>query len=510
MSDLLLGIDSGTSVVKSVLFDLDGHEVAVARREMPIISPFEGASEVDMGAVWALTAETIRQVMQAAAGRNVAAVGISGTACGFWGVDASGQPVRNAILWNDARASDVLMQWRADGTLTTVFQRTGNSLFPGYPLPILRWLQDNEPAVLARTRWLLFHKDWLSWHLTGTFQTDVSDISYFPGDLPACDYPHDLLALVGLAHLSNRLPPILESSAVIGLVTAAASQETNLPIGTPVVAGAVDVVASLLGGGTYRVGQASTVLGTSMLNTLIVDQTSLDPPDTGVQAIIPQQRYARSLVNTSGTLCMDWMIEHLAPEDVQQHVKAGDYQPLEAIAASAPHGSKGLIFLPYLNPAGIVTPFAEPSARGMFFGLSSEHTRAELIRAVYEGVALAMRDCYAVTGQPLTEITLVGGGARSAFWSQLFADVTGKHIHVPEGSEFGARGVALLAGVGAGVYPSLDDAVRRAVHSGHVYEPQPNVTALYDAIYPLYRHLSRSARESWLLRRDILKEISHG
>lgn len=109
-TSLLLGIDSGTSVVKSVLFDLDGHEVAVARREMPIISPFEGASEVNMGAVWALTAETIRQVMQAAAGRNVAAVGISGTACGFWGVDASGQPVRNAILWNDARASDVLMQ----------------------------------------------------------------------------------------------------------------------------------------------------------------------------------------------------------------------------------------------------------------------------------------------------------------------------------------------------------------------------------------------------------------
>nr|MCU0515080.1 FGGY-family carbohydrate kinase [Anaerolineae bacterium] len=285
--------------------------------------------------------------------------------------------------------------------------------------------------------------------------------------------------------------------------------QTLLPPGTPVVAGAVDVVASLIGGGAYRVGQACTILGTSMLNTFISAAPSLAPRETGVQAALPGGLFARSLVNTSGTMCIDWLLKTLAGEETRQAAEQGRsvYDLVEDTVQSAPPGARGLIFLPYLNNGGIVSPFADASARGQFFGLSVEHTRADLLRAVYEGVALAMRDCYEVSGQPLEEILLVGGGARSAFWAQLFADVTGRRIVIPAGSEFGARGAALLAGVGAGVYPSLAAAVQRAVHEGHTFVPRPHLTRVYDALYPLYCQLYRTARESWRLRQSIMAAL---
>ncbi|MBW4438906.1 MAG: carbohydrate kinase [Pleurocapsa minor GSE-CHR-MK-17-07R] len=500
----LLGIDSGTSVVKSVVFDLDGKEVAIARRDMPVTN--DGIhSECDMRAAWALTAETIREVLTQVDADQIDAIGLCGTACGFWAIDADGQPVRPAILWNDGRAVKTLETWQADGFHARSFAIGGNALFPGYPLVLLHWLHEHEPDTLARTRWLFFHKDWLRWNLTGDIHTDEADAAYFPGDIHTRAYSLPLLDEAGLSHLADCLPPIAPSHAITGTVTAEASRQTGLRAGTPVVAGAVDVVASLVGGGACRPGQACSVLGTSLLNTLILEAPSLVPTETGVQAWMPDGGWARSLINTSGTLSIDWMVSTLAGEERRIAAETGQnvYSLIEATVSASPLGARGLVFLPYLNTTGINSPFVDPNARGQFFGLSLEHTRADLIRAVYEGVALAMTDCYRAMEQPVEEIILVGGGARSAFWAQMFADATGARITIPSGSEYGARGAALLAGVGAGRFASVEQAVGRMVRPSATYEPNAAHHEAYQVLYGLYSELSRSARPNWARWRPV-------
>jgi sugar (pentulose or hexulose) kinase len=495
---LLLGIDCGTSVVKSVIFDAHGSELAVARREMPVTN--DGAlSECDMGAAWALTAETIREAVQGSDARAIRAVGVCGTACGFWAIDGQGAPVGPGILWNDGRAAETIVAWQESGFHARCFDIGGNALFPGYPLVLLHWLRQHQPERLARARWLLFQKDWLRWNLTGDLHTDESDAAYFPGDVHQRAYSPALLAETGLSDLADRLPPIVPSHQVVGYISEAAAAQTGLLAGTPVAAGAVDVVASLLGGGSHRPGQASSVLGTSLLNTLVLDAPSLKPAETGVQAWLPDGGWARSLINTSGTLAIDWMIDALTGDERRIAADTGEsiFALIERTAASAPVGAHGLVFLPYLNTTGINSPFVDPNARAQFFGLSLEHTRADLIRAVYEGVALAMLDCYRATGQPLERITLVGGGARSAFWAQMFADTTGAHIQVPSGSEYGARGAALLAGIGAGVFPSLTDAVAHMVQPSATFAPDAQRHAAYQQVYALYSALSRGAPPFW-------------
>lgn len=498
----LLGIDSGTSVVKSVIFDLRGREIAIARRSVPVINRVPNGSEVDMRGLWALTAETIREVLEQVPAEQIAAVGISGTACGVWPVSGDGQPLREAILWNDGRAAGIVDEWRGSGFFSSSFQISGNAPFPGYPLSALRWMTLHEPSILERAQALVFNKDWLRFCLTGDLYTDESDMSYFPGDLRTRDYSPALLEGAGIAHITGKLPPAVPSTQIVGTVTDMAAAQTGLREGTPVAAGAVDVVSSLIGGGVYRAGQACSVLGTSFLNTLVSDAPSFDPPDVGVQACMPEGRYARSLVNTSGTLSMDWMLKTLAADEVQSARESGAdvFVRIEAAVRDVPIGARGLVFLPYLNTAGIISPFALPSARGLFFGLSIEHGRAEMMRAVYEGTALAMKDCFAVMNQPVEETVLVGGGARSAFWAQMFADATGKRILVPEGSEFGARGAAILAAVGAGLFDGLAAAIGAMVRVAHLYTPDAARAAVYEQLYELYRHLYLNAREAWELR----------
>jgi len=503
----LLGIDSGTSVVKSVVFDLNGLEVASTRREMPVVN--DGVrSEVDMAEAWAVTAETVREAVRQVDAASIEAVGISGTACGYWGVDNAGQPLRRAILWNDGRAASTLAGWQGDGFFGHVFAISGTAPSPGYPLALLRWLHDHEPDTIERTRWLLFHKDWLRCHLTGEFSTDEADAAYFPGDLRARTYSQTLLERAGIAGLAPCLPPVYPSSHIAGTVTAQAAAETGLQEGTPVATGAVDVVSSLLGGGAHRHGQACSVLGTSLLNTLVLDAPSFDPPDTGVQACMPDGLWARSLVNTSGTLSINWMLDVLAADERHEAASTGAdvYALLERTAQESPPGAHGLVFLPYLNTSGIISPFANADARGQFFGLSIEHKRSDLMRAVYEGVALAMRDCYQAMNQQVDEVILVGGGARSAFWAQMFADAAGKRIIVPSGAEFGARGAAILAGTGAGVFTGLGEAIAQMVQPDAVYEPGP-AAPIYDTLYELYHTLYSSAPPLWAQWRTVYDRL---
>jgi erythritol kinase (D-erythritol 1-phosphate-forming) len=508
----LLGIDIGTSVVKSVLFDHGGHEVAIGRRTPALLRPHAGWSEADMEALWLDVADTVREVVHSEARQEgeVRGIGLSGTACGLWLVDGGGDPVRNAILWNDGRAADILGEWQQSGALGEIFRISGNALFPGYTLACLAWLQQHEPGALRSARHLLFCKDWIRYRLTGQIATDHSDASYMPYDIRRADYSDELLAVCGVAGTRDLFPRLLESGAVAGKLSRAAGESLGLPPGIPVVAGMVDVAATTLGAGAYRVGQACSIVGTSFLNNVLSAGPSFEPGGVGVQARTTGGLYIRSMVNTSGTINLQWFLDQLcAAEQAAAARDGGDvYAWAEQTAAGVPLGSGGIIYHPYLNTTGVISPFVNPTARAQFFGLSVEHTRAHLLRAVYEGTALSMLDSYLHMPADVREVSLSGGGARSRFWCQMFADCTGRTMLVPSGTELGARGVAILAGVAGAVYRDLADAMTQVIHVERRHEPDPGLTAQYRELYELYRQIYEHLGDDWWARHRLLARLT--
>ena len=478
----LLGIDAGTSVIKAALFDRDGRTHAVASRRTTIYNPQPAWSEANMDEFWQLTAAAIREVVSQVDAKTVAAFGITGNMVGAWLIDAAGQPVRDAILWNDGRTQND----QTPEVLAQIFRSSGSVMQPGCTLPLVRWLSEHEPAVLQRAAHVLCCKDWLRYQLTGTLFTDQSEASVMPGDTRARTYNESLFDLLGVRNFRHLFPPAVPSEQICGHVTPEAAALTGLPVGTPVVAGAGDVPASALGAGAVEAGVACIVLGTTCLSCLVTPQPVFEPANVGLLFPLPPNHWLRVMANIAGTTNLDWFAAQLYGSDVS-------FDQLEHEAAAIPPGADGVIYHPYLSPAGVIAPFVESGARAQFFGLLPTHTRAHLLRAVYEGVALAIRDCYAAMNTPICEVRLSGGGARSPLWCQMIADCLDARVLIPAGDELGAKGAALLAGLGIGWYASVAEAASSGIE--RAYEPQ-NVE-IYKPIYARYVAVREALRSVW-------------
>ena len=501
-SALLLGLDAGTSVVKAAIFDRAGRELAVVRRQTPNISAQPLWSETDMGATWLSAAGAMRTLL-AETGvnpRQIAAVGLTGNMVGAWLVDGDGHPVRNAILWNDGRTQPLIdrLSQRHPGLMARIYRTSGSVMQQGCTLPLLRWLAEHEPQALARASHVLCCKDWLAYNLTGERQVDPTEASVMPGDARLRTYSDAMFTLFGINEFRHLFPPVLPAESIAGYVNATAATVTGLRPGTPVIVGAGDVPASAIGLGAVEPGVACTLLGTNILNCLVTSEPVFEPADVGLLFCLPGGRWLRAMANIAGTTSLDWFIaQFCAAERAAATAPSDLFAALEALAQTSTVGANGVIFLPYLSALGITTPFLEPAARAEFFGLTDQHTRGDMLRAVYEGIALSIRDGYAVLPQGLSEIRLSGGGAKSAFWSQMIADCTGKTVIVPGGSEFGARGAALLVGVALGWYPLVAIAVQATAGAERRYTPDPAKTAQYDRLYRIYNLLQHDLRPAW-------------
>ena len=453
----ILGIDAGLTMTKAALFDRDGREVAAASVPNVILRPRPGWAERDMNEAWASAAEVVRKALSAAGvdGGAVAGVGVTGAMVGVWPIDRDGRPVRPAVLVADVRGQQVIdrMVLSDPEVLSHIFAIDGCVVEPGCTLPVLRWLLDEEPEIMSAARHILTCKDWLRYRLTGVIVADVTEAAVAPGDARARGRSAEMLKLFGLdavAEICCRLFDLSESLA--GEVTEAAASETGLRAGTPVAVGAGDVPCSAIAAGATEPGVACTVLGTTCHNGVVVGAPMFEPQNLGLLFTLPEDLWLRVMVNLAGAPNLDWARRAFYSELGD----GGDvYAELERIACLRPPGADGLMYHPYLSDVGLIAPVISRGARAQFSGLAARHGRADMLRAVYEGVAYAIRDCYAAIGRPIHEIRLVGGGARSAFWSQMIADVTGALVIAPKGSEFGAMGAALLASVAIGWRASL-------------------------------------------------------
>ena len=501
-TDFLLGIDIGTSVVKVALFDRAGTEVAAANRRTTLTAPHSGWTETSMAGTWQATVEALRLLFTESqvAAERVAAVGVSGNMIGAWLIDRDGQPVRGAILWSDGRTKSLLerLSREHEDFATRIFALSGSVIEHGATLPVVKWLAEHEPESLAKAAAVLHSKDWIRYKLTGEIVTDISEVPGTPGDIRTRTYSDEAMRLFGLEDYRHLFPKIAPSEQVVGVVSAAAAAETGLAAGTPVVAGAGDVPAVVLGVGAVEPGMACTILGTHCINGIVLDAPSFEPVNVGLLFTIPEQRWMRALTNVAGTTNLDWFVDQFCGvEKAQSESGAALFARLEAMVESSGPGANGVLYQPYLSAVGIMAPFFEPAARAQFFGMTREHNRADLLRAVYEGVALAIRDCYTTMHAPVSEIRLSGGGARSRVWGQIIADCMGVRVVVPAGSEFGTKGAALLAGVGAGWYDSIETAASSTVEIDRVYEPNTTLKLLYDENYALYCTLRDSLRPAW-------------
>ncbi|MFC6825271.1 FGGY-family carbohydrate kinase [Halopelagius fulvigenes] len=502
MSQVIIGVDAGTTVIKSVAFTLEGEELYKSSVENAVKRPESGWAEQSMVTTWKKTAQTLSEVEDRLdEDDEVVAVGVTGQGDGCWLVDERGDPVRPAILWSDGRANSYVQEWQENGVSDEVYDICGGTQFPGSSLVILRWLKENEPESYEEADTVFFCKDWLKYKLTGELTTDPSDASLPYVDAETAEYSDEVLDAVGMPEVAEMRPELVSGTEVVGGLTEHAAVETGLPEGTPVVSGFIDIAASAFGSGAALPGEGSSIVGTTSVNQTVLDEAPSDDERAGILLTLGVEDglWTKFMSSMTGTPNLDWAIEEIMDKS--------SFNLVEEEVESIPVGSDGLLYHPFLSSAGERAPFLNPNARAQFMGLTQEHTQAHLVRAVYEGISLAMRDCYKHLPENADEIYLSGGGANSDFWCQMFADCLNATIVIPAGTEFGAKGAALLAGIGTGTYDSLAEAVNATSSVAQSFEPRPEKVRQYRRWYDVYTDAYEATFEAWDERVKALEDL---
>ncbi len=507
----LLGLDAGTSVIKASLYDTDGNRISTASRKTVTHTPHPDWSEQDMDALWGLATETIREVIEHAQinPATIAAIGPSGQGDGAWLLDANYEPVRAAALWNDNRAGAIVQQWEESGVLDKVFERTGTVIWPGTVAGVLAWLRDHDPDAFKRVDKLISSKDWIKYKLTGVLCTDETDASIPFMRLADYTYDDDVLEMLGLSMCRSILPEFVPSHQVIGHVTTEAAAACGLVAGIPVVSGQMDLNANGIGIGAIGQGQAFTILGTTGINCVIMNEADFAPFNVGATAChsVPGH-YVRLLGAMAGTPNLEWYLDSMGSGLREEAERTGQnvFDYLDGVVSKVDAGSGGVVFHPYLQ--GERAPFLSSTATGGFFGITAGTTREQLARAVYEGVAFSVKHCYSTMGRP-NQVLLAGGGSASETWCQMLANMVNCRVSVPAGDQFGTLGAALTAGVGVGIYADYAAATRNTVKIEREYAPNAKQVAVYDALFPLYVDLVEQVSGFWSGRRAAIEKISN-
>ncbi len=501
----LLGTDCGSTMTKAALFDLEGREIACAGRPLHVYTDHPGWREIDPEQVWQATAEAIREVV-AKSGVNPAdilALAPSGAGNGGYYLDEDGKPVRRAIQSSDSRTTELVKELRAAGVNEKVLALNGTAIGTNRTTVLALWIKRNEPENYARIRHVVWNKDYVKYRLTGQWVTDTTD-AFSPGfvDLVSEQYSKPLFDAVDIGELYGTLPPFFDSWDIVGEVTPQAAAQTGLAAGTPVAAGMHDVFACTFGSGGITPGELIIVAGTWNINLLIVPRDMPLPPDRTMTILWRNAEPQVGFLGSSGATSaanLDWFIERCCGHELEEARAKGCsvYDLINAAVENLPPEGLDLIYHPFLNLHGAALP---DEAKAGFYGLSGWHTKAHMLRALYEGVAFSHLQCirqFPPTGYKIRAGHLTGGAAKSSVWSQMFADVLDMRIDVIEAQEVGSLGAALCAGIGAGVYKDPTDAVKKAVRIARTHTPNPDVQPTYARRYDVFNYLIDAMVEPW-------------
>lgn len=502
MRKYFIGIDAGTSLVKSVLFDISGNEVYVSKQKTEVLTPRPDWSEQDMNSVYIAAIRTLNDLMvnSDVSKNDIIAIGLTAQGDGCWMIDKNGEPVRNAILWSDGRAGSIVKKWQKDGTNEKAYGICGSALFPGASGAILRWLKENEPENAERIAYAFYCKDWLRYKLTGDISTDESDASLPFFDIVKRKYSEKTLSLYGIEEMRKILPEVIPSYKAISYIKDDIAELTGLRKGTPFVTGPFDVVSTAIGVDAVQSGIGCSIIGTTCFNEISMDVPDTSPLNVGMTIAhgVPG-KWMRALGAMNGTPNLDWFIDQIAEsqKDAAKILGINLYKYFEEKIKNIPIGSNGVIYHPYISPGGERAPFVKPTAKAQFMGICLDNTKFDMLRAVYEGVAMEMLDCYKNMPGEISEIHLSGGGASSDYWCQMFSDATGKDIKIPSGSEFGAKGAIINASVVTKLFGNFDEAIRNMVKFERHYQPDMFKHEKYEKLYSLYKEVYTNVWEVW-------------
>lgn len=488
---MIIGVDVGTSVTKAQLILRDGRETPTHDARSTLHTLPGGRVEQDLEEV----VDTVTQVIRATVAdaeefdEPVEALALTGQGDGLWLRDADGRGVGRAISWMDGRAADILTDWADsadgdEGVLSGVYRLTGSGMFPGSAGPLLAHLAKHEPERLEQAAVAGYCVDSIVQRFTGEVTVDASDASLPFLDVPNRCYSDEALELCGLTRYRRLLAEPAAPGTLFSLLPEHA-ERLGLPAGLPVSAGPFDIPACGFGSGLAEPGQGNLIIGTTLGCQVLSNRVAIDTSQgpAGMWLATPyQDTYLRVLPAMVGTAGLDWMLELLNV----------DLADLDGLLEQSPPGANGVSALPFLSPGGERAPFVDARARGRLDGLSLAHGRADLVRALCEAVAFSARHCMESLGLS-GEVSACGGGARSRLWSQMFADVLGRDLHIPEDQGVGVRGAARVAW----------DALGRPVDADHwrarrrVVRTDPATATHYEQAYQQYRSTLATARENW-------------
>ncbi|MDP9474136.1 MAG: xylulokinase [Actinomycetota bacterium] len=481
-----VGLDVGTGGARAVAVDEAGNVVAEASSEYPLHSPRPGWTEQDP-ADWWEGAKAVLGRVAAEVGGEVAGLGLTGQMHGSVFLDSSDEVIRPALLWNDQRTGRQCEEITEAVGAERLIRLAGNPALTGFQAPKVLWLREEEPENYARVSRVLLPKDHVRLRLTGEYATDASDASgTLFLDVGRREWSGEILDALEVP--PDWMPDAYDGPENTGSLRREAAEELGLPPGIPVAAGGGDNAAAAVGTGVVSPGIVSSSVGTS--GVLFAHTQGFDPDPSGrLHAFchaVPGAYHLMAVTLSAGGSLSWW-----------RDAVGGDFDDLVGAAAEVPPGSEGLVFLPYLS--GERTPHLDPGARGAFFGLTARHGIPHMTRAVMEGVAFSLREGLEIMrglGVPVEDVRATGGGARSALWRGLQADVYGEPIKRTAADEGPAYGAALLGGVAAGTYRDVGEATQVVRLREEVTEPEPARAEAYEEYYRVYHSLYPATKEA--------------
>ncbi len=507
-TDILIGIDAGTSVMKSVAFTIDGKQLAVAAVPNHYVTLPDGGVEQDMARTWADAASTLKQLgdMIPNLANRLIAISVTGQGDGMWLIDKMGEPVGPATIWLDSRAASIVEDYVNTDNYESHYTRTGTGLTVVQMSGKLAWTQRYRPELLAKASHAFHCKDWIYFKLTGDRVTDPSEAHCTFGNYKTDSYQPDILEHLGAGNTKHLLTPVLDGTIDCGRMTEAVAKQTNLKAGTPVCLGFVDYVCTGLGGGLFDPsGQTgcSIIGSTGMHMCLRSDKNTvqLNAEKTGFTVTFPVPgMVAQMQSNMAATLNIDWLLDvaiGILAEHGQTKSRADLLKSLDnKVLAREP--SK-LLYHPYISRAGERSPFMDTAARAMFNGLDTTADYYDMMRSVFEGLAFAARDCYAAMGSIPKEVRVTGGAAKSTALRLILASVLNANIRTVSREEAGAAGAAMIAAVQQKFFPDMAACAKKWVDPYLSGSTKPDTTLVfrYDNMFSHYVATRKAMRPTW-------------
>ena len=501
MKDYLLGVDNSGTNIKAALFDLHGRQFGAARIPVSSVYCGDGRVELDLEKLYENNCHCIRALIQETGidPERIACIGFAGQGKGLYAVDSDGRSVRRAITSSDGRADAICARWRLDGTAERLFPRLYQLPMAGQTGPLLCWLKKNAAQDYARICTVFSMKDYLVFRMTGR---RIAGRSAQSGtllvDLNTGEYAQEILEALGIPEMADRLPPLKWDGELCGAVQMQAARDSGLAPGTPVCAGMFDVNASALAMGVVHPGEMFMILGTCGINGYLSEKPVGDRT-VSYNSIYPLPgMYLIEEGSNASSGVLEWVLKVLFGDTRDENIYA---QVNAMVADAAPDGDIPL-FLPTLSGFTHGSTQGSMDSRGAWIGLNPGHDRAQLLRAVYEGVAFIHRieieDLLRSREAP-QRIRVAGSAVRSGIWMQIFADVLQLPLEIMDDGEIGARGAAIAAALAAGFYPDFPSAVEGMVRPGRMIWPRPELAGLYERRYVQFKKIMDAAAPVWPL-----------